>query len=88
MTEPGTRGVRKTRVGRVTSNKMAKTVVVSVQTTMRHPLYTKTVRRDKKLYAHDEQGCRIGDMVRVAETRPMSKLKRWRVVEIVERSRE
>lgn len=89
MTDTTSRPMRKTRVGRVTSSDMDKTVVVTVQTTMRHPLYSKAVRRGKKLYAHDETNeCRVGDLVRVAETRPLSKLKRWRVVEIVERSRE
>jgi small subunit ribosomal protein S17 len=82
-----TRAVRKTRVGTVVSNAMDKTVVVTVQTTMRHALYSKAVRRAKRLYAHDaDDQCRVGDRVRVAETRPMSKLKRWRVVEIVERA--
>lgn len=89
MTDSATRAMRKARVGRVTSNKMDRTVVVTVQTTMRHPLYAKAVRRDKKLYAHDEANeCRVGDIVRVLETRPLSKQKRWRVVEIVERARE
>lgn len=83
------RGERKTRIGRVVSNKMNQTVVVQVERAARHSLYSKTVRRRKKLYAHDaENTCRIGDTVRVVETRPMSKLKRWRVVDVVERSRE
>ncbi len=83
------RAVRKTRVGRVVSNKMDKTVVVSVETTKRHPLYAKTMRRQRKLYAHDEENtCRIGDVVRIAESRRMSKLKRWRVVDVVEKARE
>ncbi len=86
MTE---RGTRKTRVGRVVSNKMTNTVVVNVDSTTRHPLYAKTIRRQRKLYAHDaENSCRIGDVVRIMETRPMSKLKRWRVVEVVEKARE
>lgn len=83
------RGARKTRTGKVLSNKMDKTVVVSVETTARHPLYSKTVRRQRKYYAHDEDNtCRIGDTVRIAEARPMSKLKRWRVVDVVEKARE
>jgi len=86
MTE---RGMRKVRVGKVVSNKMDKTVIVRVETTTRHPLYAKTMRRQRKLYAHDESNdCRIGDVVRIAETRPMSKLKRWRVVDVVEKARE
>ncbi|MGH2759037.1 MAG: 30S ribosomal protein S17 [Actinomycetota bacterium] len=83
------RGMRKTRVGRVVSNKMDKTVIVRVETTTRHPLYAKTMRRRRKFYAHDESNdCRIGDTVRISEARPMSKLKRWRVVEVVEKARE
>jgi small subunit ribosomal protein S17 len=83
------RGIRKTRVGRVVSNKMDKTVIVRVETHTRHPLYAKTMRRRRKFYAHDEANdCRIGDTVRIAEARPMSKLKRWRVVEVVEKARE
>ena len=83
------RGMRKTRVGRVVSDKMANTVVVNVDSTTRHPLYAKTIRRQRKLYAHDaDNSCKVGDVVRVMETRPMSKLKRWRVVEVVEKARE
>jgi small subunit ribosomal protein S17 len=68
---------------------MTNTVVVNVDSTTRHPLYAKTIRRQRKLYAHDaENSCRIGDVVRIMETRPMSKLKRWRVVEVVEKARE
>jgi small subunit ribosomal protein S17 len=86
MTE---RGNRKTRVGRVLSNKMSKTVVVSVDITSRHPLYAKTMRHQRKFYAHDEQEtAKAGDIVRIMEARPMSKLKRWRVVEVVEKARE
>lgn len=89
MTEQATRGMRKTRLGHVLSVAMDKTVVVRVQTTGKHPLYGKPVRRTRKFYAHDEANdCRSGDLVRIAETRPMSKLKRWRVVEVVERARE
>jgi small subunit ribosomal protein S17 len=83
------RGMRKTRVGRVVSNKMDKTVIVRVDSTSRHALYAKTVRRQRKFYAHDEANdCRIGDIVRIAEARPFSKLKRWRVVDVVEKARE
>jgi small subunit ribosomal protein S17 len=79
---------RKVREGIVTSNAMNKTVVVSVTERVRHAKYSKTVQRTKKLYAHDETNdLRLGDKVRVAETRPLSKLKRWRVVEVVERAR-
>jgi small subunit ribosomal protein S17 len=83
------RGERKTRVGRVLSNKMDQTVVVQVERMSRHSLYSKTMRQRKKLYAHDaENTCRVGDTVRIVETRPMSKLKRWRVTDVLERSRE
>jgi len=76
---------RKTRVGRVVSDKMEKTVVVSVQTTRVHPLYKKMMRRGKHFMAHDEQSqARIGDTVRIIESRPISKLKHWRVVEVLE----
>jgi small subunit ribosomal protein S17 len=77
-------GKRKTRFGRVVSDKMDKTVVVAVETPRRHPLYRKTIRRAVKYKAHDEKNkCRIGDMVRIIETRPLSKDKRWRVAEIL-----
>lgn len=83
------RATRKTRVGTVVSNKMDKTVVVKVTSTSRHALYAKTMRRQRKFYAHDEDNtCRVGDLVRIAEARPMSKLKRWRVVDVVEKARE
>jgi len=83
------RGNRKTRVGRVVSDKMAKTVVVQVDTTHRHPLYSKTIRKQRKFYAHDENGAaKAGDLVKIMEARPTSKLKRWRVVEVVEKARE
>lgn len=83
------RGQRKTRVGVVVSDKMDKTVVVAVETMVRHPLYKKTVRRTKKFKAHDENNsCRIGDVVRIMETRPLSKEKRWRVTEILKRAGE
>jgi small subunit ribosomal protein S17 len=77
-------GKQKTRFGRVVSDKMDKTVVVVVETPRRHPLYRKTIRRAVKYKAHDEKNkCRIGDMVRIVETRPLSKDKRWRVAEIL-----
>ena len=79
------RNLRKTRVGVVTSDKMDKTVVVSVETLVQHPLYKKRVRRTTKFKAHDEHNqCKVGDKVRITETRPLSKDKRWRVVEIIE----
>ncbi|ADU52364.1 SSU ribosomal protein S17P [Thermaerobacter marianensis DSM 12885] len=80
------RGKRKTRVGVVVSDKMDKTVVVAVETLVAHPLYGKRIRRTKKFMAHDENNqCRVGDKVRIMETRPLSRHKRWRVVEILER---
>jgi small subunit ribosomal protein S17 len=76
--------VRKEKVGRVVSNKMDKTVVVAVNYLRPHPIYRKTVRQTHKFYAHDEDNrCNIGDTVRIEETRPLSKLKRWRVVEVL-----
>lgn len=78
---------RKRLVGRVVSDKMQKTVVVQVEQTRRHPLYGKVIRVRKKYYAHDEQNsCRVGDLVRIVESRPLSRLKRWVVEEILERS--
>ena len=75
---------RKVRFGRVVSNKMDKTVVVAVETPRRHPLYRKNIRRAVKYKAHDEENrCKMGDMVRIVETRPLSKEKRWRVAEIL-----
>ena len=80
------KGTRKTLTGRVVSNKMSKTVVVEVTWLQRHPLYRKASRRITKAYAHDEGGrCTVGDVVRLEETRPLSRLKRWRVVEILQR---
>jgi small subunit ribosomal protein S17 len=82
------RGNRKTQVGTVTSDKMDKTVVVSVERRVQHRLYGKPVVRTKKYYAHDEDNrARIGDVVRISETRPLSKTKRWRVVEVVEQAK-
>lgn len=77
-------GKRKVRIGTVISDKMDKTVVVQVETLTRHPLYKKVIRRRTKFKAHDEENkCRIGDVVKIMETRPLSKDKRWRVVEIL-----
>jgi len=82
------RNARKTRIGLVVSDKMAKTVVVSIERRVQHPVYGKMIRRTKKLKAHDEQNeAKTGDTVRIMETRPLSKDKRWRVVEIIERAR-
>ena len=79
------RNMRKTVVGKVVSNKMDKTIVVAVEDHVKHPLYNKIVKRTYKLKAHDEENkCNIGDRVKVMETRPLSKDKRWRLVEIVE----
>ena len=79
---------RKTRVGKVVSDKMDKTVVVAIEDRVAHPLYKKIVGRAYKLKAHDEQNtCGVGDIVKVMETRPLSKDKRWRVVEIVEKAK-
>ena len=82
------RNLRKTRVGKVTSDKMQKTITVSVENHVKHPLYNKIVKRTYKLKAHDENNdARVGDTVKVMETRPLSKDKRWRLVEIVERAK-
>lgn len=82
------RNLRKTRVGKVTSNRMDKTIVVAIEDHVKHPLYKKIVKRTYKLKAHDEKNeCSIGDTVKVMETRPLSKEKRWRLVEIVEKAR-
>ncbi len=82
------RNLRKTRTGKVISDKMDKTIVVAVVDNVRHPLYKKIVKRTYKLKAHDENNeCRIGDTVRVMETRPLSKDKRWRLTEIIERAK-
>ena len=82
------RNLRKTRVGLVTSDKMDKTIVVSIVDNVKHPLYGKIVKRTYKLKAHDENNeCKIGDTVKVMETRPLSKDKRWRLVEIIERAK-
>lgn len=81
------RALRKTRVGKVVSDKMDKTVVVAIETSVKHPLYGKIIKRTYKLKAHDENNeCKVGDKVKVMETRPLSKEKRWRLVEIVEKA--
>lgn len=88
MSEIVTRNTRKERIGIVTSNKMDKTIVVSVERKVKHPKYGKFVKRTKKFYAHDDKAeCGIGDTVRIMETRPLSKLKNWRLVEILERAK-
>jgi small subunit ribosomal protein S17 len=82
------RGMRKTRLGRVVSDKMQKTCVVAIERRVPHPVYGKMVTRTKKVKAHDEENsAKAGDLVRIAETRPLSKDKRWRLIEIVERAR-
>ena len=82
------RGYRKTRVGVVVSDKMDKTVVVAIKTKVRHPLYGKMVNRTRKFKVHDEENqCGVGDTVKIVETRPISKDKRWRLVEIVEKAK-
>ena len=79
---------RKTRIGKVVSDKMDKTIVVAVEDRVQHPLYKKIIKRTYKLMAHDESNeCGIGDRVRVMETRPLSKGKRWRLVEIIEKAK-
>ena len=82
------RNLRKTMVGTVVSDKMDKTIVVAVETRVKHPIYKKTVKKTYKLKAHDEENsCKVGDTVKVMETRPLSKDKRWRLVEIVEKAK-
>ncbi|CEP68036.1 Ribosomal protein S17 [Moorella glycerini] len=82
------RNYRKTRIGNIVSDKMDKTVVVAVENRVRHPLLGKIIRKTRKFKAHDEKNeCRIGDKVKIMETRPLSKDKRWRVVEILEKAK-
>ena len=82
------RNYRKTRIGKVVSDKMDKTIVVAIEDSVKHPLYNKVIKRTYKLKAHDENNeCGIGDRVKVMETRPLSKDKRWRLVEIVEKAK-
>ena len=86
MTEE--RNLRKVRVGRVVSNKMNKTVVIAIEDNVKHPVYGKIIKRTLKVHAHDENNvCGIGDKVEIMETRPFSKTKRWRVVEIIEKAK-
>lgn len=86
MTEE--RALRKTRVGEVVSNKMDKTVVVAIRDNVKHPVYSKIIKRTLKVHAHDEDNaCGIGDKVEIMETRPLSKTKRWRVVSIIEKAK-
>ncbi len=82
------RALRKTRTGKVVSDKMDKTIVVAIEDSVQHPLYKKVIKRTYKLKAHDENNeCRTGDKVKVMETRPLSKDKRWRLVEIIEKAK-
>ena len=81
------RGHQKERLGLVVSNKMQKTITVAVERRVPHPLYKKTIRRTKKYHAHDqENACNVGDLVRIRESRPLSKTKRWRLVEVVKKA--
>lgn len=82
------RALRKTRTGKVVSDKMDKTIVVAIEDSVQHPLYKKVLKRTYKLKAHDENNeCKIGDKVKVMETRPLSKDKRWRLVEVIEKAK-
>ena len=82
------RNMRKTEVGKVVSDKMDKTIVVAIEDSVKHPLYKKIVKRTIKFKAHDENNeCRVGDKVKIMETRPLSKDKRWRLVEIIEKAK-
>ena len=88
MSEAKVQGNRKTRVGTVTSDKMDKTIVVTIRNRYKHPLYGKIVSHTKKFKAHDEENaCGIGDIVRIMETRPLSRDKRWRLVEIIQKAK-
>jgi small subunit ribosomal protein S17 len=83
-----TRNLRKTRIGIITSDKMEKTITVAVERRVKHPLYGKFMKKTKKYHAHDEENtARIGDRVRIMETRPLSKSKRWRLIEVIERAK-
>jgi small subunit ribosomal protein S17 len=82
------RNLRKTRIGVVTSNKMAKTITVAVERKVQHPIYGKFVKKTTNFHAHDEKNeCTIGDIVKIMETRPLSKTKRWRLVEVIEKAK-
>ena len=86
--EEVTRNLRKERIGVVVSSKMDKSIVVAVKRKVKHPIYDKFVNKTTKLYAHDENNtCGVGDVVKIQETRPLSKLKRWRLVEIIEKAK-
>ena len=88
MSETMERNLRKTRVGKVVSDKMDKTIVVAIEDNVKHPVYGKVIKRTVKFKAHDEKNeCRVGDRVRIMETRPLSKDKRWRLVEIIEKAK-
>ena len=88
MSEQSVRNLRKTRIGKVISDRMDKTITVAVVNNVKHPLYKKIVKKTYKLKAHDEENqCRIGDTVKVMETRPLSKHKRWRLVSIIEKAK-
>ena len=83
-----TRNLRKTRVGRVVSDKMDKSIVVAIEDNVKHPIYGKIIRRTTKIHAHDENNeCGIGDRVEIMETRPLSKTKRWRLVSVIEKAK-
>jgi small subunit ribosomal protein S17 len=87
-TETVDRNLRKTRIGVVTSNKMAKTITVAVERKVKHPIYGKFVKKTTKFHAHDEKNeCGVGDVVKIMESRPLSKTKRWRLVEVVEKAK-
>jgi len=82
------RNLRKTRIGIVSSNKMTKTITVAVERKVKHPIYGKFVKKTTKFHAHDEKNeCTVGDVVKIMETRPLSKTKRWRLVEVVEKAK-
>ena len=86
-TQKAKKGRRQQKIGTVVSNKMNKTIVVAVESLKKHRLYKRTYKQTKRFYAHDEENtCQVGDVVRIEETRPLSKMKRWRLVEIVKRS--
>ena len=88
MSEVNARNLRKTRVGKVVSNKMDKTIVVAIADKVKHPLFGKVMNRTIKIHAHDENNeCTVGDPVEVLETRPMSKTKRWRLVTVIEKAK-
>ena len=86
MAEATTRNLRKERIGVVTSNKMDKTITVAVERKVKHPIYGKFIKKTTRFHAHDEKSeCSIGDVVKIMETRPLSKTKRWRLVEVIEK---